>query len=205
MSTEHPDYAKLAARISISNLHICSHQRFSDAIEMLYHYIDPKSGERAGLISDSLYKIVTTHTNEIDNYIDDTRDFNFDYFGFKTLEKSYLIKIDGKLVERPQYMWMRVALGIHGSDLKAAFQTYDLMSNKWFIHASPTLFHAGTREPQLSSCFLLGIREDSIEGIYDTLRQCALISKAAGGIGLSIQNIRAKGTYIKGTRGYSNG
>ena len=208
MSTEHPDYAKLASRIAISNLQKDTPHSFSEVIEMLYNYIDPKSNLPAGFISEKLYEKVKRHEEKINNYISHSRDFNFDYFGFKTLERSYLLKIDNKVIERPQYMFMRVALGIHleeDDDLEAAFETYDLMSEKWFIHASPTLFHAGTRTPQMSSCFLLGMQSDSIEGIYDTLSQCSLVSKAAGGIGLSVSNIRAKGSYIKGTKGTSNG
>eukprot|EP01041_Mallomonas_annulata_P009187 gene9187-19049_t len=205
MSTEHSDYAKLAARISISNLQNNSLNSFSDTIEILYNYIDPKTNEPAGLIAKNVYDVISKNSQLIDNYIDHSRDFNFDYFGFKTLEKSYLFRINGTIVERPQYLFMRVAIGIHGEDLQAAFETYDLMSNKYCIHASPTLFHAGTPEPQMSSCFLLSILDDSIDGIYQTLRQCALISKSAGGIGLAVHSIRAKGTYIKGTRGVSNG
>ena len=165
MSTEHPDYAKLASRIAISNLQKDTPGTFSEVIEMLYAYIDPKSNLPAGFISDPLYQKVKKHEKRINDYIDHSRDFNFDYFGFKTLERSYLLKIDKKVIERPQYMFMRVALGIHLEDddnLEAAFQTYDLMSEKWFIHASPTLFHAGTRTPQMSSCFLLGMQSDSI-------------------------------------------
>lgn len=205
MSTEHPDYAKLAARIAISNLQKDTLPTFSATIERLYQYTDPKTNLSAGMISDRLYQLVQRHRDTIDAYIKHHRDFYFDYFGFKTLEKSYLLKINGRVVERPQYMFMRVALGIHHEDLEAAFETYELMSEKWFIHASPTLFHAGTPQPQLSSCFLLNVAEDSIEGIYETLHKCALISKSAGGIGISAQNIRAKGSYIRGTKGYSNG
>ena len=205
MSTEHPDYGKLAARIAISNLQKDSLNSFSESVELLYHFVDPKTNQKAGFISNKVYNIVQNNKDLIDNKIDHSRDFLFDYFGFKTLEKSYLLKLNDKVIERPQYMIMRVALGIHGDDLDAAFETYDLMSNHWFTHASPTLFHAGTTCQQMSSCFLLGLQGDSIDGIYDTLSQCALISKAAGGIGLNIQSIRAKGSYIKGTRGNSNG
>jgi ribonucleoside-diphosphate reductase alpha chain len=208
MSTEHPDYARLASRIAISNLQKDTPSSFSEVIEKLYAYIDPKSNLPAGFISEKLYQKMKKHEKKINEYIDHSRDFNFDYFGFKTLERSYLLKIDKQVIERPQYMFMRVALGIHleeDDDLTAAFETYDLMSEKWMIHASPTLFHAGTRTPQMSSCFLLAMQSDSIEGIYDTLSQCSLVSKAAGGIGLSVSNIRAKGSYIKGTKGTSNG
>ena len=205
MSTEHPDYAKLAARIAISNLQKDTLPTFSETVDRLYHFTDPKTNLSAGMISDRLYQLVQRHKDTIDAYIKHHRDFYFDYFGFKTLEKSYLLKINGRVIERPQYMFMRVALGIHHEDLEAAFETYELMSEKWFIHASPTLFHAGTPHPQLSSCFLLNVADDSIEGIYETLHKCALISKSAGGIGISAQNIRAKGSYIRGTKGYSNG
>lgn len=169
MSTEHPDYAKLASRIAISNLQKDTPNSFSEVIELLYQYIDPKSNLPAGFISEKLYQKVKLHEKRINEYIDHSRDFNFDYFGFKTLERSYLLKIDKNVIERPQYMFMRVALGIHleeDDDLEAAFQTYDLMSEKWFIHASPTLFHAGTRTPQMSSCFLLGMQSDSIGESY---------------------------------------
>lgn len=177
MSTEHPDYAKLASRIAISNLQKDTPDTFSEVIELLYAYIDPKSNLPAGFIADKLYAKVKLHEKKINDYIKDSRDFNFDYFGFKTLERSYLLKIDKKVIERPQYMFMRVALGIHledDDDLEAAFETYDLMSEKWYIHASPTLFHAGTRTPQMSSCFLLGMQSDSI-GEYTTLLSYILL------------------------------
>ena len=207
MSTDHPDYAVLAARIAIKSLHKATVSTFSEAIEILYRYVEPKTGLGAGFISDKVYDIVQRNKVSIDTKIQTSRDFNFDYFGIKTLEKSYLLKIGDKVVERLQYLLMRVVLGIHMEDenIEAAFETYDLMSEKWFVHASPTLFHSGTCKPQLSSCLLLGVHSDSIEGIYSTLHQCALISKSAGGIGLSVQNIRAKGSYIKGTKGISNG
>ena len=211
MSLVHPDYAKLASRIAVSNLQKDTVAHFSEAMGVLHRYVDPKSELPAGFIDDKLYARIVKLAVRIDARIDHSRDFTFDFFGFKTMEKSYLLKIGSRVVERPQYMFMRVALGIHMAEvddeafLAAAFETYDLMSDKWFIHASPTLFHAGTRTPQMSSCFLLGMQADSIEGIYGTLTQCALISKAAGGIGLSISNIRAKGSYIKGTKGTSNG
>jgi ribonucleoside-diphosphate reductase alpha chain len=205
MTTKHPDYAILAARIAISNLHKETDKSFSATIEKLYNYKDPKNGEPAGLIGDDTYKLVMEHADLLDSTIIYDRDYNFDYFGFKTLERSYLLKMDGFVVERPQHMLMRVAVGIHGYDLEAAIETYHLMSEKWFIHATPTLFNAGTPKPQLSSCFLLTMQDDSIPGIFGTLKQCAEISQSAGGIGLSIHNIRATGSYIKGTNGTSNG
>lgn len=205
MATTHPDYAILAARIAISNLHKESSKSFSNTMKRLYEYIDPKTGENAGLIAKDVYEVIRKNAALLDSTIIYDRDYHFDYFGFKTLEKSYLLRINGKVVERPQHMFMRVAVGIHKDDIEAAIETYNLMSEKWFIHATPTLFNAGTPKPQLSSCFLLTMKEDSIDGIYDTLKQCAKISQSAGGIGLSIHNIRATGSYIKGTNGYSNG
>lgn len=205
MAAQHPEYALLAARIAISNLHKNTNKSFSQTMEDLYTYIDPMTGEKAGLISDELIKVVREHGDTIDSAIIYDRDYAFDYFGFKTLERSYLLRMDGQVVERPQHMLMRAALGIHGEDLEAAFETYNLMSEKWFIHATPTLFNAGTPKPQLSSCFLLSMTDDSISGIFETLSRCAKISQSAGGIGLSIHNIRAKGSYIKGTGGTSNG
>jgi ribonucleoside-diphosphate reductase alpha chain len=205
LTTKHPDYAKLAARLATSNLHKVTSKSFSNTMKRLYTYVDPKTGENAPLISRETWKIVRDHAAELDEAIIYDRDFSYDYFGFKTLERSYLMKIDGKVVERPQHMLMRVAVGIHGEDIPAAIETYNLLSEKWFTHATPTLFNAGTPKPQLSSCFLLTMKDDSIDGIYDTLKQCAKISQSAGGIGLSIHNIRAKGSYIKGTGGTSNG
>ncbi len=205
MATKHPDYAILAARIAVSNLHKNTKKSFSDTMTDLYNYIDPKNGQPAGLISDTTYNTIQKHQERIDSNVLYNRDYTFDYFGFKTLERSYLLKMNGKIVERPQHLFMRVAIGIHGEDIDAALETYDLMSQKWFIHATPTLFNAGTNIPQLSSCFLVQMQDDSIEGIYNTLSQCAKISQAAGGIGLNIHNIRAKGSYIKGTGGTSNG
>jgi ribonucleoside-diphosphate reductase alpha chain len=205
LTTKHPDYAKLAARLATSNLHKVTSKSFSNTMKRLYTYVDPKTGENAPLISKETWKIVRDHAAELDEAIIYDRDFSYDYFGFKTLERSYLMKIDGKVVERPQHMLMRVAVGIHGEDIPAAIETYNLLSEKWFTHATPTLFNAGTPKPQLSSCFLLTMQDDSIDGIYDTLKQCAKISQSAGGIGLSIHNIRAKGSYIKGTGGTSNG
>ncbi len=205
MATIHPDYALLAARIAVSNLHKETEKSFAKVIHELYNYVDPKTGERANLISDDIYRIVQQHKDELDSAIIFDRDFEFDYFGFKTLERSYLLRMNGKVVERPQHLFMRVAVGIHGEDIEAAIETYNLMSERWFIHATPTLFNAGTPKPQLSSCFLLTMTDDSIAGIFETLTRCALISQSAGGIGLSIHNIRATGSYIKGTGGTSNG
>ena len=205
MSVIHPDYALLASRIAVSNLHKNTEKSFSRTMEKLYNYVDPKTGERASLIAEDVYEIIAANAELLDSTIIYDRDYNFDYFGFKTLEKSYLLKIDGKIAERPQHMYMRVAVGIHKDDIDAVIETYHLLSEGWFTHATPTLYNAGTPKPQMSSCFLLTMKEDSIEGIYDTLKQCAKISQAAGGIGLAIHDIRAKGSYIKGTNGTSNG
>lgn len=205
MTTKHPDFAKLAARIAVSNLHKVTSKSFSNTMKRLYTYIDPKTGQNAPLISKETWKVIHENAAELDEAIIYDRDFSYDYFGFKTLERSYLMKIDGKVVERPQHLLMRVAVGIHGEDIPAAIETYNLLSEKWFTHATPTLFNAGTPKPQLSSCFLLTMKDDSIDGIYDTLKQTAKISQSAGGIGLSIHNVRAKGSYIKGTGGTSNG
>jgi len=205
MTTRHPDFAKLAARLAVSNLHKTTSKSFSNTMKRLYQYVDPKTGQNAPLISKETWKVIKEHAAELDEAIIYDRDFSYDYFGFKTLERSYLMKIDGKTIERPQHMLMRVAVGIHAEDIQAAIETYNLMSDKWFTHATPTLFNAGTPKPQLSSCFLLTMKDDSIDGIYDTLKQCAKISQSAGGIGLSIHNVRAKGSYIKGTGGTSNG
>jgi len=205
MATLHPDYAKLAERIAVSNLHKSTNKSFSHTMKELYEYIDPQTGQRAGLISEEVFNIIWENKSRLDSTIIYDRDYHFDYFGFKTLERSYLLKTYGKVIERPQHLFMRVSIGIHKEDIEAAIETYDLMSEKWFIHATPTLFNAGTPKPQLSSCFLLTMKGDSIEGIFDTLKSCAKISQSAGGIGLSIHNIRAKGSYIKGTGGESNG
>ncbi|MFY7788143.1 MAG: ribonucleoside-diphosphate reductase subunit alpha, partial [Thermoflexibacteraceae bacterium] len=205
MTTRHPDYAILAARIAVSNLHKQTSKSFSNTMKMLYEYKDPKTKENASLLSKETYEVIRKNASLLDSTIIYDRDFSYDYFGFKTLERSYLLKLHGKIVERPQHMLMRVAVGIHQNDLEAAVETYHLLSEKWFTHATPTLFNAGTPKPQLSSCFLLTMQEDSVEGIYDTLKQCAKISQSAGGIGLSIHNIRATGSYIKGTNGVSNG
>ena len=201
----HPDYALLASRIAVSNLHKNTKKSFSDTIKDLYDYIDPKTNEKAPLISDEVYKIVKKNADVLDSTIIYDRDFRYDFFGFKTLERSYLLKLKGQVAERPQQMIMRVAVGIHKEDLDAAIETYNYMSEGWFTHATPTLFNSGTPKPQMSSCFLLATKEDSIPGIYDTLKQCAQISQSAGGIGLSIHDIRATGSYIKGTNGTSNG
>lgn len=205
MTTNHPDYALLAARIAVSNLHKNTDKSFSRTMKKLYEYKDAKTGQNAGLIADDVYEIIKKNAELLDSTIIYDRDFGYDYFGFKTLERSYLLRIDGKVVERPQHMIMRVSLGIHKDDINSAIETYHLMSERWFTHATPTLFNAGTPKPQMSSCFLLTMKDDSIEGIYDTLKQCAKISQSAGGIGLSIHNIRATGSYIKGTNGTSNG
>ena len=205
MAAYHPDYAILAARIAISNLHKNTNKSFSATMEGLYKYVDPKTNDKAGLIAEDTMKIIRKNKDRLNSAIIYDRDYDFDYFGFKTLERSYLLRMDGSVVERPQHMLMRAAVGIHGKDIDAAIETYNLMSEKWFIHATPTLFNAGTPKPQLSSCFLLSATEDSIPGIFETLSRCAKISQSAGGIGLSIHNIRAKGSYIKGTGGTSNG
>ena len=205
LTTKHPDYALLASRIAVSNLHKATNKSFSKTMADLYNYIDPKTGKKAPLIADDVYEIIQKNAQELDSTIIYDRDFGYDYFGFKTLERSYLLKIDGKIAERPQHMIMRVAVGIHKEDIAAAIETYNLMSERWFTHATPTLFNAGTPKPQMSSCFLLTAKDDSIDGIYDTLKSCAKISQSAGGIGLSIHNIRATGSYIRGTNGTSNG
>ncbi|OCB89086.1 hypothetical protein A7U60_g3769 [Sanghuangporus baumii] len=205
LTTKHPDYAILAARIAISNLHKETKKKFSDVISDLYNYVNPKTGKAAGMISKETFEVVRDNAELLDSVIVYERDFHYQYFGFKTLERSYLLRINGKIAERPQHMLMRVAVGIHGRDIERAVETYNLMSQRYFTHASPTLFNAGTPKPQLSSCFLVCMKDDSIEGIYDTLKQCAMISKTAGGIGLAIHCIRSTGSYIAGTNGYSNG
>lgn len=202
---DHPDYALLASRISVSNLHKNTKKTFSETVDDLYHYIDPKTGKNASLIAEDVYQIIQENKNFLDSSIIYDRDFRYDYFGFKTLERSYLLKVNGEIVERPQHMLMRVAVGIHKEDIPSVIKTYNLLSEGWFTHATPTLFNAGTPKPQMSSCFLLTMKEDSIKGIYETLQQCAQISQSAGGIGLAMHNIRAKGSYIKGTNGTSNG
>ena len=205
LTTTHPDYAKLAARISVSNLHKNTKKSFKETMRDLYEYVNPRTGKKAPLIADDVFKVIEAHGDSLDSMIIYNRDFGYDYFGFKTLERSYLLKINGNIAERPQHMLMRVAVGIHLDDLDSVKETYELMSKKYFTHATPTLFNSGTPKPQMSSCFLLAMKEDSIDGIYDTLKQTARISQSAGGIGLSVHNIRATGSYIAGTNGTSNG
>ncbi|MDP6864869.1 MAG: ribonucleoside-diphosphate reductase subunit alpha [Candidatus Poseidoniaceae archaeon] len=205
LASHHPDYSKLAARICVDNLHRSTKSVFSEVISDLREYIDPESGKHAPLISEEVHEIIMANKDVLDSHVDYSRDHNYDYFGFKTLERSYLLRLDGMVAERPQHMLMRVAVGIHHDNIERALKTYDLMSEGWFTHATPTLFNSGTPTPQMSSCFLLTMQEDSLDGIYDTLKQCARISKSAGGIGLSIHQIRSKGSYIKGTNGQSNG
>jgi ribonucleoside-diphosphate reductase alpha chain len=205
LTTTHPDYAILASRIAVSNLHKNTTKSFSATMKKLYNYVDKASGKKLPLISDDVMQIITDNADILDSTIIYDRDYGFDYFGFKTLEKSYLLKIDGKVAERPQHMYMRVSVGIHKGDIENVIKTYNLMSERWFTHATPTLFNAGTPKPQMSSCFLLSMKEDSIDGIYDTLKQTAKISQSAGGIGLAIHNVRATGSYIGGTNGTSNG
>ncbi|HEX8576945.1 MAG TPA: ribonucleoside-diphosphate reductase subunit alpha [Flavobacterium sp.] len=205
MTISHPDYAQLAARIAISNLHKNTTKSFSETMNEMFHYVNPRTNQEAPLLSEEVHQVIMENAEFLDSHIIYNRDFNYDYFGFKTLERSYLLKINGKIVERPQHMLMRVSVGIHLNDLKSVIETYDLMSKKFFTHATPTLFNAGTPKPQMSSCFLLAMQDDSIDGIYDTLKQTAKISQSAGGIGLSIHNVRATGSYIRGTNGTSNG
>ncbi|MFL2597732.1 MAG: ribonucleoside-diphosphate reductase subunit alpha [Flavobacteriaceae bacterium] len=205
MTTTHPDYAKLAARISVSNLHKNTKKSFSETMEDLYTYVNPRTGKKAPLLSDEVYNIIKKNADKLDSSIIYNRDFGYDFFGFKTLERSYLLKLNGQIVERPQHMLMRVSIGIHLNDIESALETYELMSKRYFTHATPTLFNSGTPKPQMSSCFLLAMKDDSIDGIYDTLKQTAKISQSAGGIGLSIHNVRATGSYIAGTNGTSNG
>lgn len=202
---DHPDYALLASRIAVSNLHKETKKTFSEVIQDMYAYVDPKTGQNAALIADDVYQIIQDNKDRLDSSIIYDRDFRYDYFGFKTLTRSYLLKMNGNIVERPQQMLMRVAVGIHKNDIDSAIKTYNLMSEGWFTHATPTLFNSGTPKPQMSSCFLLTMKEDSISGIYDTLKSCAQISQSAGGIGVALHNIRATGSYIKGTNGTSNG
>ncbi len=201
----HPDYALLASRIVVSNLHKNTKKSFTDTMEDLYNYVDPKTNQPAPLLSDDVYNAIKDNAEVLDSNIIYDRDFRYDFFGVKTLERSYLLKLNGEVAERPQHMLMRVAMGIHKTDIEAAISTYNYMSEGWFTHATPTLFNSGTPKAQMSSCFLLKMQEDSIGGIYDTLKQCAQISQSAGGIGLSIHDIRATGSYIKGTNGTSNG
>ena len=203
LATQHPDYSVLAARISVSNLHKMTEEKFSKLCEIMYNYKHEKTGEPAPLISQEVYDIAKTGI--LDDVVDHTRDFEYDYFGFKTLEKSYLLKMNGKIAERPQMLLMRVSVGIHGDDIESVKETYEYLSQRFFTHATPTLFNAGTNMPQMSSCFLLQMKADSIDGIYDTLKDCAVVSKYAGGIGLAIHKVRASQSYIKGTNGTSNG
>lgn len=205
MTVQHPDFALLASRIAVSNLHKGTDKSFSTTMEKLYNYVDPKTNEQAPLLAKDVHEIIQKNADFFDSSIIYDRDFNYDFFGFKTLERAYLLKLDGEIAERPQHMLMRVSVGIHKEDIEAAVETYNLMSEKWFTHATPTLFNAGTPKPQMSSCFLLSMQDDSIAGIYDTLKQTAQISQSAGGIGISIHNVRATGSYIKGTNGQSNG
>ena len=205
LTTKHPDYALLASRIAVSNLHKNTIKSFSETMRKLYEYVDEKTGKNSSLIAEDVWQVIQDNAEVLDSTIIYDRDFGFDYFGFKTLEKSYLLKVEGKIVERPQHLFMRVSVGIHKEDIESAIKTYHLMSERWFTHATPTLFNAGTPKPQMSSCFLLTMKDDSIEGIYDTLKQTAKISQSAGGIGLSIHNVRATGSYISGTNGTSNG
>uniref|UniRef100_A0A7S0RKH5 Ribonucleoside-diphosphate reductase n=1 Tax=Pyramimonas obovata TaxID=1411642 RepID=A0A7S0RKH5_9CHLO len=205
MTSMHPDYALLAARIAVSNLHKNTLKSFSQTVQLMYEHVNPRNDKKSPLVSEEAYQIIMKNAARLDSEIVYDRDFEYDYFGFKTLERSYLLRINGKVVERPQHLLMRVAIGIHGEDIEKALHTYKLMSERWFTHASPTLFNAATPRPQLSSCFLISMKADSIEGIYDTLKECAAISKSAGGIGLSIHNIRATDSYIRGTNGSSNG
>jgi ribonucleoside-diphosphate reductase alpha chain len=205
LATKHPDYSILAARLAITNLHKETKKSFSETVTDLYKYIDPKTGKHSPIVSESFYRIVKRHADEIDSAIVHSRDHNFDYFGFKTLEKSYLLKLDGKVAERPQYMYMRTALQVWGENLEKVIETYNTLSEGYYTHATPTLFNSGTGRPQLSSCFLLDLESDSIEGIFNTLKESAQISKNAGGIGISFTKVRSKGTYIAGTNGTSNG
>jgi len=205
LASQHPDYSRLAARICVDDLHRSTKDTFTDVITDLREYIDPESGKHAPLISEEVYGIIMENAEILNNHIDYSRDHNYDYFGFKTLERSYLLRLNGEIAERPQHMLLRVAVGIHHANITKALETYDLMSQGYFTHATPTLFNSGTPTPQMSSCFLLTMQDDSLDGIYDTLKQCALISKSAGGIGLSIHHVRSKGSYIKGTNGESNG
>ena len=205
LATKHPDYSILAARLAITNLHKETKKSFSETVTDLYKYIDPKTGKHSPIVSESFHNIVKRHADEIDSAIVHSRDHNFDYFGFKTLEKSYLLKLDGKVAERPQYMYMRTALQVWGENLEKVIETYNTLSEGYYTHATPTLFNSGTGRPQLSSCFLLDVENDSIEGIFNTLKESAQISKNAGGIGISFTKVRSKGTYIAGTNGTSNG
>jgi len=204
MSIEHPDYSILASRIIVSNHHKNTSPSFSETIQTLYNNVDNHNNP-IPLVSDELYSVVQKNKEKLNTCIDYQRDYLFDYFGFKTLERAYLLRVNKRIIERPQHMWMRVAIGIHGHDIKEVLQTYDLLSRKYFTHATPTLFNAGTNRPQLSSCFLCSVNDDSVSGIFDSLKEVALISKYAGGIGLHIHQIRGNGSHIRGTNGTSNG
>ncbi len=205
LTTKHPDYSTLAARLAITALHKETKKSFSETMTDLFNYVNKRTGYKASIISKEFNDLVQKYADEIDSAIVHSRDHNFDYFGYKTLEKSYLLKIDNIVAERPQYMYMRTALQIWGNDIAKVIETYNTMSEGYYTHATPTLFNSGTTRPQLSSCFLLDMKDDSIEGIFDTLKESAQISKNAGGIGIAASKIRATGTYIKGTNGFSNG
>jgi ribonucleotide reductase alpha subunit len=205
LTVKHPDYATLAARIAITALHKETNKSFSQTVKDLYNYFDPNTRKHSPVVSESFYKLVSKNSDELDSAIVHSRDHNFDYFGYKVLERSYLLKLNGKVAERPQYMYMRTALQVWGDNLPKVFETYNLLSEGYYTHATPTLFNSGTGRPQLSSCFLLDVQDDSIEGIFNTLKESAQISKNAGGIGISFNKVRAKGTYIAGTNGTSNG
>lgn len=201
----HPDWGELASRVTVSNLHKTTKSTLLEVAESLYNYVNPLNEKRSPLLSDEVFDLIKNHAGEIEDHIDYKRDYLYSYFGFKTLTRSYLLKVDGQIAERPQHMLMRVSLGIHGTDLDSAFRTYDLMSRLEMTHASPTLFNAGTPHPQCSSCFLLAMTDDSIDGIFETVSRCAKISKYAGGIGLNVHNVRSTGAYVAGTNGTSNG
>lgn len=205
LSTTHPGYGELAARIAISNLQKETPKTFYEAMKLEYDCTNVRTGEPGPLLSDEVWQVINENRELIETQIVHQRDYSYDYFGFRTMERSYLAKVNGKIVERPQYMLMRVAIGIHKKNLEMAFKTYDYMSTQWFTHATPTLFNAGTRTPQMSSCYLVSMKDDSIEGIYDTLKTSAVISKGAGGLGIAMHCIRAKGSYIRGSAGESNG
>ena len=205
MTTTHPDYAKLAGRLAVSNLHKTTPKKFSQCIKELHSFVEPKTGKESSLIDDDVYKFVMENKEALDGAISQERDLDFDYFGFKTLERSYLLKIGDRIVERPQYLYMRVAVGICKGDVEMALRIYDDLSQHYYTHATPTLFNAGTRRPQMSSCFLIGNKGDDIDGLFDTIGDVAKISKWAGGIGLHVHDVRAKGAYIKGTGGQSDG
>jgi len=205
MTVRHPDFAQLAARIAVSNLHKNTNKSFTETMRAMHQYVNPKTNQAAPLIADDVMELIEKNSELLDSTVIYDRDFSYDYFGFKTLERSYLLRTNGRIAERPQQMLLRVSLGIHKDDIQAAIETYDGMSRGLYTHATPTLFNAGTPKPQMSSCFLLQMADDSIDGIYDTLKQTAKISQSAGGIGLSIHNVRATGSYIRGTNGTSNG